>query len=248
MRHSVRQLAARARWAAKERCRALSFLLSPNRVSWRREWESCSSAEDLFSFASSHIGIGQNRVEFLRFLAYIEGERPANVLEIGVRDGGTSFMFANALKTSRHVLGVDVRLRNIHLLRAYCPTWIVRQEFVCGESARPSTVSEVRRRLGSAKLDLLFIDGDHSYRGAEADFEAYRQLVRDGGLIAFHDICMDHRRRYGAETPNDSGEVYRLWQRLRGSYETKEFFEDEKQNGAGIGTITWDPSRSVDLG
>jgi predicted acetyltransferase len=93
----------------------------------------------------------------------------------------------------------------------------------------------------------LFIDGDHSYEGVAADFEAYRRYVRGGGLIAFHDICMDHRRRYGLETLNESGEVYRFWQRIRGSYETKEFFDDEKQNGAGIGIVIWDPRSSVTL-
>ena len=165
------------------------------------------------------------------------------MLEIGVREGGTNFMFANALESNRHVLGVDVRLQNLHLLREFRPPWIAKQEYVCGDSHRPSTVSRVQRRLGSAKLDLLFIDGDHSYEGAAADFKAYRRLVRVGGIIAFHDICMDHFKRYGEETTNYSGDVYRLWEQIRGRYAVREFYEDEKQDGAGIGVITWDPSR-----
>ena len=34
-------------------------------------------------------------------------------------------------------------------------------------------------------LDLLFIDGDHSYEGVRQDYKMYSKLVRDGGLIAF---------------------------------------------------------------
>lgn len=213
-------------------------------MSWRHEWEACSSAEDLFRFASSRIGIGQNQDEFLRFLAYIDLANPVNVLEIGLRDGGTSFMFANSLKTCQHLIGVDIRLRNIQLLRSFRPNRIQRQDFIRGESARPCSISRVKRCLRSTKLDVLFIDGDHSYCGIAADFSNYHQFVRDGGIIAFHDICMDHHRRYGVKTPNDSGEVYLFWQKIRGSHETMEFFSDEKQNGAGIGAIIWDSGRS----
>lgn len=244
--HAMRQSLARLLSGAMEKRRALWYRNSPGRISLQREWHGCSSADDLFNFARSHIGIGQNKEEYLRFLAYLEGEKPVNVLEIGVREGGTSFMFANALKTCRRVVGIDIRLRNIHLLKDFCPDWIVTQEFVCGESTSPRTLSRVKKSLGSAKLDVLFIDGDHSYAGVAADFKEYRQFVRDGGSIVFHDICMDHRRRYGVETTNDSGEVYLFWQEVRERYEIKEFFSDEKQNGAGIGLLVWDTSRSVD--
>jgi len=43
---------------------------------------------------------------------------------------------------------------------------------------------------GRAAVDLLFIDGDHSYEGCRLDFEMYRDLVAPDGLIVFHDICM----------------------------------------------------------
>lgn len=36
-------------------------------------------------------------------------------------------------------------------------------------------------------FDFVFIDGDHSYDGCKADIEAYRPLVRPGGLLSGHD-------------------------------------------------------------
>lgn len=39
-------------------------------------------------------------------------------------------------------------------------------------------------------MDFLFIDGDHAYEGVKADFEMYSPLVRKGGLVALHDICV----------------------------------------------------------
>lgn len=37
------------------------------------------------------------------------------------------------------------------------------------------------------KLDLLFIDGDHSYEGCKADWDLYIDMVKSGGCVIFHD-------------------------------------------------------------
>lgn len=39
----------------------------------------------------------------------------------------------------------------------------------------------------SKPIDLLFIDGDHSYEGVKADYENWAPYVKKGGFIAFHD-------------------------------------------------------------
>lgn len=36
-------------------------------------------------------------------------------------------------------------------------------------------------------LDLLFIDGDHSYEGVKADWEAYKDFLKPSSLVVFHD-------------------------------------------------------------
>lgn len=36
-------------------------------------------------------------------------------------------------------------------------------------------------------LDLLFVDGDHSYEGVKADWEAYKDFLRPGSIVIFHD-------------------------------------------------------------
>lgn len=36
-------------------------------------------------------------------------------------------------------------------------------------------------------FDFVFIDADHSYEGAMGDIEAYRPLIRPGGIMAGHD-------------------------------------------------------------
>jgi predicted O-methyltransferase YrrM len=37
-------------------------------------------------------------------------------------------------------------------------------------------------------IDLLYIDGDHSYEGVLTDLEMYSALVRNGGAVMMDDI------------------------------------------------------------
>jgi len=49
--------------------------------------------------------------------------------------------------------------------------------------------TEVATQVKSAvqRIDLLFIDGDHSYSGAKADWETYKDRLRQGSIVVFHD-------------------------------------------------------------
>jgi predicted O-methyltransferase YrrM len=95
----------------------------------------------------------------------------------------------------------------------------------------------VRSLLNGHPLDLLFIDGDHSYEGVKADFANYSSLVRPGGLIVLHDIVPDYSTRHGKPTANYTGGVPIFWQELKTKHKTSEFIEDQKQDGYGIGII-----------
>jgi hypothetical protein len=39
----------------------------------------------------------------------------------------------------------------------------------------------------SERIEVLFVDGDHSYEGAKADHERWSQWIRPGGHLLFHD-------------------------------------------------------------
>ena len=42
------------------------------------------------------------------------------------------------------------------------------------------------------KIDLLFIDGDHSYEGVKKDFELYSKILNDNGIIIIHDTDLNY--------------------------------------------------------
>jgi cephalosporin hydroxylase len=43
------------------------------------------------------------------------------------------------------------------------------------------------------KIDLLFIDADHSYKGVSSDWRNWNPFMRKGGIIAFHDYYVKSR-------------------------------------------------------
>lgn len=62
-----------------------------------------------------------------------------------------------------------------------------RFKLIVGDSHDEATVKKVRKELGG-EADMLFIDGDHSYKGVLRDIELFSPLVSPGGLICGHDI------------------------------------------------------------
>jgi hypothetical protein len=85
-------------------------------------------------------------------------------------------------------------------------------------------------------LDFLFIDGDHSYEGVKKDFNMYGPLVKDGGIIAFHDI-----------TPypfNLSIGVSKFWQEIKPQCNHREIVKNWCQGGFGIGVVRVDEKLS----
>lgn len=49
----------------------------------------------------------------------------------------------------------------------------------------------VAGQMQDGKLDLVFIDGDHSYTGTKGDIEAWKGKVKPGGWLGGHDYRTD---------------------------------------------------------
>lgn len=58
-------------------------------------------------------------------------------------------------------------------------------------AAEVGTSAEVLPKLAPASFDLVFIDGAHDRESVETDIRLARELLRPGGLLAFHDyrVC-----------------------------------------------------------
>lgn len=129
-------------------------------------------------------GAIQKEAELASFLALLADQPPQVVVEIGSDAGGT--LWAWQQLGARRVIGVDQPrgpYSSGHLLNEH------GAEVIYGDSHDPATLKALTERLGDDVVDMLFIDGDHTYQGVRSDFEMYSPLVRPSGIIGFHDIC-----------------------------------------------------------
>lgn len=214
----------------------------PKPASWsdlRQQLDPIDDPRALYAIAAREFGILQIENEIVPFLDYVRDSRPRTVGEIGLKHGGNTFLFTRLFRDADRVIGIDLVLQNIGKAR-YLTRPGQRLDVIEGSSYAPATVNRVRRLLGSQHFDFLFIDGDHEYAGVKADFEGYYDLVRPGGLIAFHDIVPDEFARTGHRDPNSlcyGGGVHQLWRELRDKFPHREFVDSWDQNGFGIGVL-----------
>jgi predicted O-methyltransferase YrrM len=202
--------------------------------------DACCDAIDAFPEFRPY----QQRSELVGFLARAAALHPAAIAEIGAASGGTLCALAHAARPSV-VISIDIDFTNARL-QALPQLGRTDQTIVCiaGDSHGEPVRARVAEVLRGRPLDLLFIDGDHSYAGVRADFEAYSSLVRPGGLIGFHDIVPDFTRRFGTPTAADSGGVPEFWRELAASYpDHEELIASPEQDGYGIGLLRWPGSR-----
>lgn len=137
-----------------------------------------------------------------------------NVLDVGTCLGGTAYIFSQ-LATGK-VITIDLSRNNDGREPMYrkMKTKVPIIE-VTGNSTDPVVMQAVRNILDSEPVDLLFIDGDHSYNGCKADFINYSPMVRNGGWIGFHDII------HIADVP-ETCRVDKVWEEIKGQ---NPFFE-----------------------
>jgi cephalosporin hydroxylase len=222
----------------------LPFALSPSRRRQMRQASlRCQTFEDHFDFARAALGGGalQNSDEIHAAIDYIRSESPRSMCEIGTANGGTNLLLSQTLESITTIVGVDLFIMNRVQLRLLLrPNQ--RIHLINGSSYAQRTFQRLHSALAGQPIDLLFIDGDHRYEGVKQDFLLYRQLMRDGGLIMFHDIIPDHGSRYGRPSMNCAGDVPVLWNQLKPHYRHREFFRDPEQDGLGLGILHWSES------
>jgi predicted O-methyltransferase YrrM len=194
---------------------------------------------ELSELAINIYGAMQKQDELQSLLDFLSGHSVETVLEIGTGRGGTLWMWSH-MRGNKTVVSVDMPGGEFgggpsDDDKARIENWIdPTQEtvLVSGDSHSELILAEVTEVLAGREVDLLFIDGDHSYHGVKQDFEMYFPLVKRGGVIVLHDIA-DHSSTCPGCT------VDRFWSELKASerYTCTEIICEPK-TWAGLGVIT----------
>ena len=174
-----------------------AVLSDPSTMRFRNveQWpSSVRGFEDLaFMFSSNQLNHGVASLQFdeaalLYHLARDVQQGP--VAEIGRFKGGSTFIFATALPE-----GVELWSYDFHVaLRPDMPGERLDEELRAALD-RYDLARKVRLLVADSRtaepppepLELLFVDGDHSYEGAKADLERWGAFVRPGGHLLLHD-------------------------------------------------------------
>jgi FkbM family methyltransferase len=188
-------------------------------------------------------GAMQKPEELALLIEFLQRERLTTVVEIGTASGGTLFVWCRLATPDATIVSIDLpggpfgpwaeEPEALPVVEPFTDAQTLHRLRMDSGSER--TRRELERLLGGRTIDLLFIDGDHSYYGARTDFLQYSPLVRDGGLIVFHDI-IDPRQEPSVEVPY-------LWEQLKRAYECREIvIRQPEHRWGGFGVLEWNGS------
>lgn len=133
---------------------------------------------------------GQGKLEYYLFLSFVKDYlawrgvlRPV-VMEIGVRQGHQRIFYKELLDAE--YIGIDINA-----------DYAKGDDYILGDSRKAGTFRTLAKRLKGRRIDLLFIDGNHTYDAVRKDWELYRPIT--SCIVAIHDILWSGVKKFWGE-------------------------------------------------
>ena len=169
----------------------------------------------------------------------VESLRPEITVELGTHEGLSFYTFCQSI-IDHHIDGVcyavDTWEGEQHAGKYDDSVFLKVRDF-CRENYPGCSYlmrmyfEEAKNHFDSETVDLIHIDGLHTYDAARQDYEAWYPKLKKGGVMLFHDITA---RR------DDFG-VWRLWSELEANDDVDTF---HFKHGYGLGVVR---KRGVEL-
>lgn len=133
--------------------------------------------------------------------------RPKRIAELGVHWGTSFFTFAQAIKDGRmakhcELIGVDTFEGEEHAGKYGPEVFETVNKIIKNSYPRLSITlhrcyfRDALEHVEDASIDLLHIDGLHTYEAVKDDFETWLPKVAPEGIVLFHDVEPD--KEYGS--------------------------------------------------
>jgi len=123
--------------------------------------------------------------------------RPKCAVELGSANGYTFFVFCqSASQSGASVYAVDTWRGDINtglygeeIYQSVCSNLKTHFKDIDAHLVR-STFDKAAPDFPDSSVDLLFIDGCHTYDAVKSDFETWRPKMSDRGVMVFHDTAV----------------------------------------------------------
>ena len=144
---------------------------------------------------NSHPQVTQQvKEELLEFLELLVGHGVKNMLQIGLGHWASTHFILSLLLDKITTIEYDESF-----IERYRPE--MNESF---ESIIHGDSTVVHENIDET-FDAVFIDGHHSYEYVKKDLENYLSKVKDGGIIALHDVNLEGERYGSPRVLRESG-------------------------------------------
>jgi hypothetical protein len=160
----------------------------------------------------------------------VDALRPRTIVELGCYSGFSYFAFCQAV----HTLALDTQCHAVDTWRGDDHTGFYGEQVYAKVNAHNqahyaafSTLlrtefNDASQYFPAGTIDLLHIDGMHTYEAVKGDFEHWRPRLSPRAVVLFHDINV-RERGFG---------VARLWEELSAQFKSFAFL-----HGHGLGVL-----------
>jgi predicted O-methyltransferase YrrM len=159
--------------------------------------QSVTGFEDLaFLFSSNRANMGIASLAFdeaAHLFRVVREPGVETVVEIGRFRGGSTFLIAAALAEGARLHSYDTHAKLGDPARADDPLRRALARYGLESRVELIVADSTTAAPPAAPCDVVFVDGDHSYAGARADYLHWRPFLRPGGHLLFHDAARERR-------------------------------------------------------
>ena len=170
----------------------------------------------------------------------VEVQRPGLIVELGTHRGASFLAFCQAVEQQgieSRVFAVDSWEGDEHAGFYGDEVYLELRDY---QQRHYGGISELRRRrfesaqeyFSDGSIDLLHIDGLHTYEAVSNDFQLWLPKLSRRSVVLFHDICV-RERMFG---------VWKFWDEVRQLYPSFSFTHTH-----GLGVLLVGDERQADL-
>jgi FtsZ-binding cell division protein ZapB len=158
----------------------------------------------------------------------IEKTKPRVLVELGTHTGASYFAFCQSIsenKTGTKAYAVDTWVGDEHAgfydESVFRSVEEANQRYKSFSTLLRTTFDEASKSFDDKSIDLLHIDGLHTYEAVKHDFDTWFPKLAENAVVLFHDTNV-HKDDFG---------VYKFWAEVAANYPSMEFFH---YHGLGV--------------